>query len=47
MFMQVSEWVWLGEAAEEVAAVGGPYEAFGDGRVAFIVDLQAAVVHEP
>jgi hypothetical protein len=28
-----------GESAEELTAVGGPYEAFGDGGVAFIVDL--------
>ena len=28
-----------GESAQEVAAVSGPYEAFGDGRIAFIVDL--------
>ncbi len=27
------------EEEEEATAVGGPYEAFGDGRVAFIVDL--------
>ena len=39
-------WFWgLGESAEEVAAVGGPYEAFCGGRVAFVVDLEAAAVH--
>ena len=27
--------------------MGGPYEAFGDVRVAFIVELEAAVVHQP
>lgn len=25
----------------------GPYEPYGDGRVAFIVDLQATMVHQP
>lgn len=25
----------------------GPYEAFGDLRVAFIVDLESAMVHHP
>ena len=30
---------WLGESAEEESAVRGPHEAFGDLRVAFIVDL--------
>src|SRR4051794_39117573 len=38
---------WEGESAEEEAAVGGPYEAFGDDGVALIVDLEAAVVHQP
>ena len=27
--------------------MGGPYEAFGDDGIAFIVDLEAAAVHEP
>ena len=31
--------VWLGESVEEESAVRGPYESFGDFRVAFIVDL--------
>jgi hypothetical protein len=30
-----------------VAAVGGPYDAFVHDRVAFIVDLEATVVHQP
>lgn len=38
---------WLGEAVEEESAVCGPYEAFCDFRVAFIVDLEAAVGHRP
>ncbi len=38
---------WLGEAVEEQSAVCGPYEAFGDFRVAFIVDLEATVGHCP
>jgi hypothetical protein len=37
----------VGEAAEEESAVGCPYESFGDDRVAFIVDLESAVIHEP
>src|SRR5436190_23409578 len=41
-------WGWgLGESAEEEAAVRGPYEPFGDDGVAFIVDLEAAMVHQP
>src|SRR5215212_5777883 len=41
-------WGWgLGESAEEEAAVGGPYEPFGDDGVAFIVNLEAAMVHQP
>ena len=35
------------ESAEEVAAVSGPYETFGDDQVTFVVDLEAAVVHQP
>lgn len=27
--------------------MGGPYEAFGDAGVAFMVDLEATVVHQP
>ena len=27
--------------------MSGPYETFGDDRVTFIVDLEAAVVHQP
>ena len=27
--------------------MSGPYESFGDDRVTFIVDLEAAVVHQP
>lgn len=38
---------WLRESAEEVAAVSGPYETFGDDQVTFVVDLEAAVVHQP
>ena len=40
-------WSCGGEPAEELAAVGGPYEAFMDDRVAFIVDLESPVVHQP
>jgi hypothetical protein len=27
--------------------VGGPYEAFGDDGIAFIVDLEPSAIHEP
>jgi len=36
-----------GQSAEEQAAVGHPYEPFGDDGVALIVDLEPAIVHEP
>src|SRR3954451_22802408 len=36
----------VGESAEEEAAVRATYEPFGEDGVAFIVDLEAAVVHQ-
>lgn len=37
----------FGESAQQVAGVGGPDEPFGDGGVAFLVDPEAAAVHQP
>lgn len=37
----------FGEAAKEKAGVSSPYEPFCDGWVAFIVDLEASVIHQP
>src|ERR1022692_1655193 len=37
----------LGQSTQEIAAVGGPDEAFGDDRVSLVVDLETSAVHEP
>jgi ABC-type branched-subunit amino acid transport system ATPase component len=37
----------LRESAQEIAAVGGPYEALCDDRIALIIDLESSAVHEP
>ena len=46
-YFQMLEQRRSGEAPEEQSAVGGPYEPFSDLGSAFIVDLEAAVVHQP
>ena len=37
----------LGQSAQQQPGVRGPYEPFGDQRIAFIVDLEPAVIHQP
>lgn len=37
----------IGQSAEQQSGMGSPYKSFGDDGVAFIVDLEPAVVHQP